>query len=185
MNQSYLAGKKYPHAGQANTARALQVYLAGKVQLDNRSGKWRIQKFVPRDIATFFSSDGRNHSMHGDGVGVALITEGDDELRPFVQQEVVNRLRQADMLIAYLETPDSTGSIAEIAYMSALSRPSYVFIKDPNRRDPDVSNFLDSYWLVCKFPWVTPKYVHSIHDYCACAHAVITREHERRREGSI
>jgi hypothetical protein len=59
-----------------------------------------------------------------------------------VERAICNQIRGCDFLIAYIDTPDAFGTIAEIAYASACGIPCHVFLNwtDPKyrfERDPE------------------------------------------------
>lgn len=123
------------------------IYLAGKV----KGRKWHI---IPnRD--NFYASDGCDHSEHRWGWGYFWDFDN-PELREQVLDRTLEPLAQCDFLLAYLDTPDAFGSIAEIAYASAHQKICYVIIKvDPGEIDGSVDDVMhDAYWFVCHFQYV-------------------------------
>lgn len=114
----------------------LQVYLAGKVN----GKKWQFAKdYKLHIIADYFSSDkmdtieGKywNHTPPAD-CGLDWIDETcpGEEWHP-VMEYIIDQLHACDLLLAYLDTSDAYGTIAEIAYVSALQKPSVVVFKAP------------------------------------------------------
>src|SRR5262249_29785800 len=76
-------------------------------------------------------------------------------------------LLTCDFLFAYLETPDSYGTIAEIAFASALKKRVLVVVLVPPVADEDdpqghqeYGNLFDAYWFVSCFPGVRVFTVH-------------------------
>ena len=81
-----------------------------------------------------------------------------------VENYVINKLHECDMLLAYINATDAYGTIAEIAYMSALQKPCLIVTGIDIRGgkttiDGEMSEAhrkaTDAYWLVCSFPRVT------------------------------
>ena len=104
----------------------MQLYLAGKVE----GRKWAVVK--DRTSVTWVSSDGSNHSEHLWGGGYHPLERiGNPDLRSTVASELLGKLRTSQGLVAYLDTPDSYGSIVEIATMSALNKPCFLVILAP------------------------------------------------------
>ena len=155
----------------------LQVYLAGKVN----GAKWEFAEHHKLNrIADYFSSDSMdtletkawNHVPPSKN-GLSWV----DAHYP-VQEYVIKQLHNCDLLVAYLDTSDAYGTIAEIAYTSALEKPCVVVLAapiegetlyDPNLYadagdipDSEFQQILedgkkycaatDAYWLVCCFP---------------------------------
>ena len=114
----------------------LQVYLAGKVNGE----KWQFAKnYKLHTIADYFSSDkmdtieGKywNHTPPA-VCGLDWIREsGSGESYHPVMEYIIEQLHVCDLLLAYLDTSDAYGTIAEIAYVSALQKPSVVVFKAP------------------------------------------------------
>lgn len=142
------------------------VYLAGKVG----GKKWEIAKAFP-DI-NFRASDADDHSEHG--WGFASFSFGDCYISESVQRECLDQIAACDVLVAYLNTPDSFGSIAEVAWASAHRKECYVFLETRHlgmgdlcgtpTRFLDNEEFLrmyDAYWLVSTLPGVATIEVES------------------------
>ena len=143
------------------------IYLAGKVH----TAKWLIAKRINEILphCRFICSDEHGDEEHGmiQGFGsfVGL------ERRQFIESECLDKIHASEMVVAYLDTPDSFGSVAEIAFASALDKPCYVgILVPPTERDPyelqwhkheaseNESRFLamhDAYWFISHFPRVT------------------------------
>ena len=161
----------------------LQIYLAGKVNGD----KWKFAKdYQLHIIADYFSSDAMDtiegkhwcHTPPADR-GLDWVGEsGSGEPWHPVMEYIINQLHACDLLLAYLDTSDAYGTIAEIAYVSALGKPCVVVFTAPIEGerwyDPtlfadagDISDSefqqiledqkkycpaTDAYWLVSCFP---------------------------------
>jgi very-short-patch-repair endonuclease len=140
------------------------IYLAGKVNGE----KNKIVKGIPR---TFVCSDGGNHSEHE--WGYSYWTFNDSTLRQCVMDYAITEIQKCDFLLAYLYTTDSYGSIAEIAYASALGKRCYLIIlaeadpsetfqpKHGDESSYDISSLHDSYWFISHFPKVCTYVVSS------------------------
>jgi len=123
----------------------MTIYLAGKV-----SGiKHELAKLVPGP--RYVCSDGSNHSEHEFGIGCGNFDVCDEAREP-VLLCAIEPIRACDFLVAYLASPDSFGSIAEIAYASACGKRCYVLIETQD--DGWENPLLDAYWFVCSFPFV-------------------------------
>lgn len=95
------------------------VYLAGKA----RGEKWELIKYIQG--CDFIASDDTDKG-HGD-----FSCYG---------KNAADKISVSDFLIAYLDTPDSYGSIAEIAWAAAMNKPCYMIVIDPlfpDRFSPD------------------------------------------------
>lgn len=134
------------------------IYLAGKVGGD----KWELfsrEQITKYDIQ---SSDGGNHSEHE--FGMALWSWGccNNDYKWLIEKFCADKIKACDFLIAYLDTNNSYGSIAEIAYASANNKECYVFVIDDNPDyDPhhqynnindNPGSMFDAYWFICSFP---------------------------------
>ena len=140
------------------------IYVAGKV----RGKKWDV---IPKHpMIEYVSSDGYKHSEHLWAVGIQY--QGSEDTRREVQERCIDVIKASKALFAYLDTPDSFGSIAEIAFASALGIPCFVTINVQHdldyeciRRDQwdtekegceyyETSHLpmFDAYWFVRSFP---------------------------------
>lgn len=113
------------------------------------------------------ASDGTNHSEHLWGGGLSLSAIGSTDLSKSVKAYALQPIRHCRFLLAYLDTPDSFGSIAEIAYATALGKQCYVILLVPEQKE-EVSveegghehviwpweGMIDAYWFVSCFPGV-------------------------------
>ena len=134
----------------------MKIYLAGKVE----GRKWEVVKNC--SSIEWISSDGTNHSEHLWGCGLHPQERiGSTDLRSTVRTEVVGKLTFCNGLVAYLDTSDSYGSIAEIAIMATLNKPCFVVVLMPHinfTEDPDTAVWAeaekvsDVYWLVSCLP---------------------------------
>lgn len=128
------------------------IYLAGKVG----GAKWDAAPKHP--YVKYVASDGGNHSEHNWNLSDYGKVYGDEHLKNQVQEAFIDVIKKSDALFAYLDTPYSYGSIAEIAYASALGIQSYVFIvfnKDRCWEDQwEDGSLPDAYWFVSNFPHV-------------------------------
>jgi nucleoside 2-deoxyribosyltransferase len=142
--------------------KTLNIYLAGKVS----GKKWDVVKQFKEDARfNFIASDGSKHSEHNYGLCDYSFKECNDKgmladlVYDYFQKEVLN----CHYLLAYLDTNDSYGSIAEIAYASALGIPCYLIIKrgpykyymDHDFRPMDEDGRFDAYWFVSSFKKVS------------------------------
>jgi very-short-patch-repair endonuclease len=115
----------------------VNIYLAGKVG----GNKWKMIPSSPK--SEWDASDGSGHSEHRWGYGCYFLPVN-KYLGESVMVECIERLESADILVAYLDCPSSFGSIAEIAYMSALGKPSILIIKldqTPHTHDDECYTF--------------------------------------------
>jgi hypothetical protein len=131
--------------------RDVLVYLAGKYG----GPKWNVAKSVPMiNGVSFTAFDGGDHE-HGFGFAQFDFDECGPRsiLRKIVSKCVISRLTDCDRVFAYFETPDSFGSIAEIAFAAALGKPCFIVIREPPGDDCPSAMF-NSYWLVSTFPRV-------------------------------
>ncbi len=126
------------------------VYLAGKV----RGTKWDIVKGIKN--AEFISSDGSNHSEHEWGWAHNIFNS--ESMRDDLKERCLYEIDRCDFLIAWLDTSDSYGSIAEIAYASSIGKKCFVFVKELEHikteegEDTGISCLYDAYWFISHFP---------------------------------
>jgi nucleoside 2-deoxyribosyltransferase len=146
----------------ASAEPGLTIYLAGKV----RGPKHEIAQENTGAGITFICSDGNTHAAHLWGIGWSF-DDCANGLREEVTRTALSQLREADMLFAYLDTPDSYGSIAEITYFIALGKPALVTILTGGKADYD--RMFDAYWFVCSLPGVRARQV----DNLAAASAIL------------
>jgi very-short-patch-repair endonuclease/nucleoside 2-deoxyribosyltransferase len=119
------------------------IYLAGKAL----GRKWEIVKPF-EGIIHFTASDGNNHSAHSFGAQFEDYDLYSDDLqKEFVYSYCLSSIVSCQQLIAYLDTADSFGSIAEIAWASAYGKPCTLIILDKWREEMH-----DAYWFVSCFP---------------------------------
>lgn len=144
----------------------VKIYLAGKVN-------GRKYKVVPKHPQIkYVTSDSSEHSEHQ--WGYSLWTFRDKEIKQQLVYRCIEPLEASVAVFAYLDTPDSFGSIAEIAYASAKDIPSLVAINtssDAARAldarakweseehaeneyyyDLHPGAMRDAYWFICNFP---------------------------------
>ena len=146
------------------------VYLVGKV----RSTKWElVKKGHFSEAFTFVSSDGNSHSEHLWG-GSFKEGNGFDDSSGYekeqVSERVLSQIQDCDFVVAYLDTPDAYGSIAEIAYASSIGKRvlvlicaehAYAYVSTPETFEHYAKMF-DAYWFVCAFPGVKAIQVEDI-----------------------
>lgn len=141
----------------------MNIYLAGKVA----GIKWQVTKKLNVN-ATFVASDGSNHSEHLSGCGYFEFNTHD--LHTWVEENALQAIRNCDFLLAILDTDDSYGSIAEIAYASAQGKPCFVIVIGITEYESlgghgsgdSLPPFWDVYWFVTHFPGVS---VHRAFDF--------------------
>jgi nucleoside 2-deoxyribosyltransferase len=138
-----------------------KVYLAGRVN----GPKYEIVDSL-RNKAEFISSDGGNHSEHNLGGAYYDIHTCVSEYREWVEEHAIEYIKNCDFLIAVVTDQKAYGTIAEIAYASALGKKCYIII----RREDNIGDetYQDAYWFISCFPNVSLKIV-----YCDC---MATRE---------
>lgn len=130
------------------------IYLAGKVE----GRKWKV---VPKHpLVKYVASDGNNHSEHNWAIASEWKPLNNPDMAEAVQEKFIDVLKKSVYLFAYLDTPNSYGSIAEIAYASALGIPCTVVVNDPCKQSGEVEKdwtdqpMADAYWFVSNFPLV-------------------------------
>jgi very-short-patch-repair endonuclease len=141
------------------------IYVAGKVS----QRKWKI--LPHHQYVTYVASDGSGHSEHG--WKMACYAFNHPDLRERVTAECTPLLNGCDALIAYLDTCDSFGSIAEVAYVSALGKPCVLIINVTSDEEYPNDPVFDTYWLVSYFPNVTTYVVHNVEEARECAQRVV------------
>lgn len=130
-------------------ARAKKYYLAGKVN----GVKHRIAGRVDPKVAEFLCSDGATHNdAHGGG---SVRADKFGASKEFVRAAFTQLLFDCEMLIAILDSPDSFGTIAEIAYACGSNMAAMVIIYlKPDREY--TQKMLDAYWFVTNFALAMP-----------------------------
>lgn len=168
-------------------AKARKVYLAGKVF----GVKQRVASKVRTSKLEFVCSDGSDHSEHG--WGSAIWDYSNKSLGSFVQTEFVDVIKQCECLVAILDRGDSYGSIAEIAYASAIGIPSILLIWEDTQREKKLipssggefddgyiyeprHSMVDSYWFISNFPQVYTIMVKDEDDAALALEAVTLTE---------
>jgi nucleoside 2-deoxyribosyltransferase len=150
-----------------------RVYLAGKV----KGNKWVVAKKAKEGIkeVSFVASDGGNHSEHGLGFCYYSLDSSED-YKEAIKREFCDVIKKCDMVIAYIDTTNSFGSIAEIGYSSALGLPIHIIFPKSYREvleSPDSNEHsakftesvaFDTYWFCCSLPNVTVYFSESIDD---------------------
>lgn len=143
-----------------------RIYLAGKVG----GVKFKAVEYLKGE-ADFYCSDGGNHSEHE--WGVATYSFGEDSYRELMGEMVLGPIRLADGLLAVVDTPDSFGTVAEIAFASATGTPALVVVIEPagwvtsgsegfSRPSENYLAMFDAYWFVTSFPGVRVEVVKSL-----------------------
>lgn len=137
----------------------MKIYLAGKVHGD----KWKL--FNERQIKSMpiVASDGGKHSEHTFGWGAYDWAYCAEEYRDSIKRLFVDQIKGCSHVIAYLHTTDSYGSIAEIAYASAIGKPCTIFLVtndwfyavEKHGESKIGDGMFDAYWFVCSLPNVT------------------------------
>ena len=139
------------------------VYLAGKMRGSKQSFA---KRYLPKSHFEVLSSDAMDllqDKAWGHtppkiyGLECLDISHSDEN----VQEYVIDLIEKSDMLVAYIETTDCYGTIAEIGYASALGKPCHiVFSKslytyahsEPPEPEELRMAVTDAFWLVCSFP---------------------------------
>jgi very-short-patch-repair endonuclease len=149
----------------------VNIYLAGKVNGKKVELSQKVTESVGRKSIKWLRSDGKNHSEHS--WGFASYAYNSSSLRDWLEESFISRLAVSDFLLGYVETPDSFGTIAEIAYASSRGKHSYLLIQDCNSPESSCScghgcgdcgfpnPLYDAYWFVSHFPNVTAIQVSS------------------------
>jgi nucleoside 2-deoxyribosyltransferase len=134
----------------------VNVYLIGKVN----GKKWALAEKVKTGLKEvhFWASDGDGHSEHGLEF-CNYYLEACKDMQETIERVFCEKAANSDLAIAYIDTIDSFGSIAEIGYLSAIGINIHViFSKDIETEDPPPHNrAYDTYWFCCSLPNV---YVH-------------------------
>lgn len=146
-----------------------KIYLAGKVG----GVKHQVIAGLETPGIEFVCSDGGNHSEHAWGSG--SWSYSDVTLSGLVQREFIDVIHQCKGLFAILDTPDSFGAIAEIAYASAIGLPCALFIFDPDHNGGK-SAMADAYWFVSNFPNVRTITINSFDDAAWLLQAILATE---------
>ena len=147
------------------------IYLAGKVSGD----KWKLFSKEQIQKYSIQSSDGGNHSEHEFGAAYYdWSCCNKEDYKWLIRDFCTDKIKSCDFLIAYLDTNNSHGSIAEIAYASSLNKECFVFVIDDQPcYDPidykeninwKQGSMFDAYWFVCSFPKVSVKLCISFDD---------------------
>ncbi|MDB4330203.1 hypothetical protein N9948_00550 [bacterium] len=162
--------------------KKLRVYLAGKVD----GNKWLV---VPKDEDRFLfrASDGSNHSEHLSGIcryDFEECNNKDGAYADLVNENFIRTLKKSHMLIAFLDRTDSYGSIAEIAYASALGIPCQVIVQRKTTEEEneewhphDEDGMFDAYYFVCSFPNVQVTETQNIEESTQVAHKICSKEY--------
>lgn len=171
--------------------KQLRVYLAGKVE----GTKWKV---VPKDDPrfNFFASDGSNHSEHLTGICLYEFEECNNKSGVYsqlVQDDFMKNARHSHILLAYLDTTNSYGSIAEIAWASAMGIPCHVVVERKNTNGPededwhpmDEDGMFDAYYFVCSFPNVTVYEAQNVTEGRRIVHRICNLEHSKRFVNSV
>lgn len=160
------------------------IYLAGKVN----GPKWDLVRGI-RDVK-FKSSDSGKHSNHCWGGGT-----GFDDFNSELMEEVIRLINESVGVLAYVTTPDSFGTIAEVTWAARSYKPTHLIVEAPNpydgygddwpnhhelspkeRDEIDVwYQMADAYWFVSAIPGVT-KHVTSCFEESRLLAKAITEE---------
>ena len=123
------------------------IYLAGKVN----GSKWELVKSSKFDTEIFICSDGQKHSEHD--WAWSQYSYNCSDLRLEIKEKALDAIKSCELLIAYFDTPDSFGSIAEIAYASSLGKKCFVIINTLELYcEKKYLEMFDAYWFVSHFP---------------------------------
>jgi very-short-patch-repair endonuclease len=111
---------------------------------------------IDAGLVEFISSDGRTHNEQHSGTGTYMDRFGAST--EFVRDRFIKPVFDCDKIIAVLDTPDSYGTIAEIAFGGGIGKVAMVIIYLKPDQDY-VINMLDAYWFVLSLPTVFPVLV--------------------------
>lgn len=132
-----------------------RIYLAGKV----KGKKWKIADAVK--AYEFVATDGGSHAPYDAHNHHEIKTFG--QASNWLAAEFISKVLTCKKLVAYLDTPDSFGSVAEIVYASGSGIPCEMYVLDTNEYEyPD--KMQDAYWFVSNFPRVTAKWVSGVEE---------------------
>lgn len=136
----------------------MNIYLAGKVSVHkDTSIKWRVVESIHRGPNHFICTDGddySNSSLHGaihNDESCFYYVEH-EHAHPFdsehakIPAKFINLIHDCDLLLAILLGEASYGSIAEMAYASAIGKPVHAIIPEGSEEH------LDLYWFVLGMP---------------------------------
>jgi hypothetical protein len=143
------------------------VYLAGKV----KGPKWQIAEATP--WVSWVASDSADlpikvHDSYGIPGCWCYLTESQQWV---VEEYVIDPIRSSYGLVAYLDDPTAYGTVAEVAFASALGLPVLLICRTPAtssdggdwRGDYETTVGLhNAYWLVSCFPRVELREVSDI-----------------------
>lgn len=167
----------------------VNIYLAGKIN----GSKWKL--IDHRSDFNFVASDASEHGSdqgtwigHGWGMAVPEFDTCNNEYKELLEDKFINVIKNCRHLLAYLDTPTSYGSIAEIATAAAYAKPSHVIIKAKldvpfgdgyGYGDDEDSKMFDAYWFVCSFPRVKVYTVHDMNQARAVANQILDKIRDR------
>lgn len=158
------------------------IYLAGKV------GGQKHELAKGHVGVQFICSDGGNHSEHNFGLSYYSFEEcgHGSTLRDLVHASAISALHECDFLFAWLSCATSYGSIAEIAYASALGKKCYVMIQnDPEcNKASESDDLFDAYYFVCCFPNVMVQEVLTLMEARQILDAIISAQRQRETASS-
>lgn len=142
----------------------MNVYLIGKVN----GKKWELAEKIKRTLKEvyFWASDGDGHSEHGLEF-CNYYLDACKGMQETIEKVFCEKAANSDLAIAYIDTVDSFGSIAEIGYLSARGINIHVIfpkgfenqfeIKGETEDCFPINRAYDIYWFCCSLPNV---YVH-------------------------
>lgn len=136
------------------------IYLAGKCNKD----KWALVKGITKSQIKFISSDIENSFYNGNHTTCKghCVTWYDENK---VVNTALEQIESCEFMIVYINSRDAFGSIAEIAYASAIGKKIYLFIQDNHFADDSYCNGItsdecqDKYWFVSNFPHVIKIFI--------------------------
>jgi hypothetical protein len=154
-----------------------QFYLTGKV------GGWKWTLVKPfLGLSNFVSSDGDHSGNDSHGwsnstiIGPERWDHCNDGQKIFVRASALEPIRNSRALFACLNTVDSYGSIAEIAFASAIGKDCHVIICEDLTAEEKMWGdcpLYDSYWFVASYPGVTVHRVESDPEAIECLDGIL------------
>lgn len=163
-----VSGNRREEGETEGGCEGMNIYLAGRCN----TGKWNLVPSGPQ--SKWFASDGKSYDReHGWHFNIKGHDEpSEEDRREMVNQVVIPLLNKCDLVVAYVNDTHAYGTIAEVAYASAIGKP-IIFIIDKRGlgrvitdEDGCITEELpepwyyddidDAYWFVSSLPGVIP-----------------------------